>query len=83
MQVLKPGWSWWPGMLDVYPNHALVSKIQAPVLIMHVSPRWHWISVACAGSWEVLAALGIPPGLWRKCGDLPEGHVSGGAPRKA
>ena len=33
---MKPEWKWWPAALDIYPNAGLISKIDAPVLIMHV-----------------------------------------------
>ncbi len=42
MRVLNPGWRYWPSLLDVYPNMRLISQIQVPVLVMHVSPlAWH------------------------------------------
>ncbi len=37
MRVVNPGWGWWPSWLDVYHNLRLLPKIQAPVLVMHVS----------------------------------------------
>lgn len=27
----------WPGYLDIYPNIKWINKVQAPVLVMHVS----------------------------------------------
>ena len=37
VRVLSPTLRWWPSWADVFPNHTLVPKIKAPVLIMHVS----------------------------------------------
>jgi hypothetical protein len=37
IRVLSPGLKWWPAFADVYPNHLLVPKINAPTLVMHVS----------------------------------------------
>lgn len=36
VRVLKPHVRWWPSWADVYPNHTLAPRIQAPVLVMHV-----------------------------------------------
>ncbi|GAX81505.1 hypothetical protein CEUSTIGMA_g8933.t1 [Chlamydomonas eustigma] len=35
IRVLSPGLKWWPAFADVYPNHLLVPKINAPTLVMH------------------------------------------------
>ncbi|KAF5834751.1 Alpha/Beta hydrolase protein [Dunaliella salina] len=37
VRVLSPNIKWWPAFADVFTNHLFVPKIQAPVLIMHVS----------------------------------------------
>jgi hypothetical protein len=37
VRVLNPNLRWWPSFADIYPNHLMVPKIQAPTLIMHVS----------------------------------------------
>ena len=37
MRVLRPSLKKWPLWLDIYPNFEFVPKIDAPVLIMHVS----------------------------------------------
>ena len=36
IRVLSPGLRWWPSFADVYPNHLMAPKIQAPTLVMHV-----------------------------------------------
>lgn len=36
MRVMNPTWTRWPSWLDVFPNIKLISKINAPTLIMHV-----------------------------------------------
>ena len=38
MRVMNPTWTRWPSWLDVFPNIKLISKINAPTLIMHVRP---------------------------------------------
>ena len=38
MRVMNPTWTRWPSWLDVFPNIKLISKINAPMLIMHVRP---------------------------------------------
>lgn len=35
MRVMNPTWHYWPTFLDVYPNIRLVTKIEAPLLILH------------------------------------------------
>ena len=37
MRVLNPKWAWWPQWADVFNNAGLIGKVDAPVLIMHVS----------------------------------------------
>lgn len=37
LRVLKPGLTWWPAALDIYPNFKHVPKIECKTLIMHVS----------------------------------------------
>lgn len=36
IRVLSPGLKWWPAFADVYPNHLMAPKIEAPTLVMHV-----------------------------------------------
>ena len=44
MRVMNPTWQYWPTFLDVYPNIRLVTKIEAPLLILHVRNTSHiWI----------------------------------------
>ena len=43
---MKPEWRWWPAALDIYPNEALIAKIVAPVLVMHVRAT---VRHACPG----------------------------------
>ena len=50
MQVMKPEWKWWPSALDIYPNQALVAKIDAPVLIMHVRSARCWAGMTYTGA---------------------------------
>eukprot|EP01023_Acetabularia_acetabulum_P034054 TRINITY_DN31976_c0_g4_i1.p1 TRINITY_DN31976_c0_g4~~TRINITY_DN31976_c0_g4_i1.p1 ORF type:complete len:283 (-),score=30.96 TRINITY_DN31976_c0_g4_i1:489-1337(-) len=35
LRVLAPGASWWPSVLDVYPNDKLIKDIRSPVQIIH------------------------------------------------
>ena len=37
MRVLNPGWSRWPAWADIFPNHKAVPRIEAPLLVIHVS----------------------------------------------
>jgi abhydrolase domain-containing protein 17 len=35
VRVLRPGWTWWPPSLDVFPNAAHVRDVHAPTLVLH------------------------------------------------
>jgi pimeloyl-ACP methyl ester carboxylesterase len=33
--VFNPGLRYWPQWADIYPNHVLVKRVTAPLLVMH------------------------------------------------
>lgn len=52
MRCLSPNAKWWPTWADVFPNIALMPKIEASTFIMHVSPPTR--QQACTvGFWHV------------------------------
>eukprot|EP00877_Chromochloris_zofingiensis_P011070 jgi/Chrzof1/6216/Cz17g16030.t1 len=35
VRVFNPGLKFWPSWADIYPNHLLIKRVTAPVLVMH------------------------------------------------
>lgn len=35
VRVFNPSLRFWPSWLDIYPNHLLVRRVDAPLLVMH------------------------------------------------
>jgi hypothetical protein len=35
VRVLNPNLRFWPTWADIFPNHQLITKVQAPLLVMH------------------------------------------------
>ncbi|KAG1675417.1 hypothetical protein FOA52_012336 [Chlamydomonas sp. UWO 241] len=62
VRVLSPGLRWWPSFADVYPNHLMVPKINAPTLIMHGTED-EVIHISCARRLHELTKNPVEP-LW-------------------
>lgn len=62
IRVLSPGLKWWPSFADVYPNHLMVPKIQAPTLIMHGTED-EVIHISCGKRLHELCKNPVEP-LW-------------------
>ncbi|KAF8064605.1 abhd17c [Scenedesmus sp. PABB004] len=35
VRVFNPGLRFWPGFLDIFPNHVLIKRVDVPLLVMH------------------------------------------------
>mmetsp|Transcript_12822 Transcript_12822/g.27721 ORF Transcript_12822/g.27721 Transcript_12822/m.27721 type:complete len:329 (-) Transcript_12822:518-1504(-) len=62
IRVLSPGLKWWPAFADVYPNHLLAPKINAPVLVMHGTED-EVIHISCGERLHQLCKNKVQP-LW-------------------
>jgi hypothetical protein len=65
VRVLQPNMRYWPGWLDIFPNHLLAPHIKAPVLVLHGTAdevqAWRGMAGACFA--PTLVARMHPPFL--------------------
>jgi len=54
MRVMKPGWTWWPSFVDIFPNFKHVAKIQSRTLILHVGLTRHLLLSPLAPPKQIL-----------------------------
>lgn len=62
VRVLNPRLRGWPAWADVYPNHVLVRRVRAPLLVMHGTAD-EVIHVSCGKRLVELATAAVEP-LW-------------------
>ena len=68
VRTLKPGWTWWPPALDIFPNDRLLPRVAAPVLVMHGTAD-EVVSFACGAALADAARRPSAGGpLWEKGG---------------
>lgn len=60
VRVLQPNMKFWPGWLDIFPNHLLVPRITAPLLVLHGTAD-EVIHVSAGERLAALAPNGVPP----------------------
>ncbi|KAI8475436.1 MAG: Alpha/Beta hydrolase protein [Monoraphidium minutum] len=60
VRVLQPNVRFWPGWLDIFPNHLLVPRIRAPLLVLHGTAD-EVIHVSAGERLAALAPNGVPP----------------------